>query len=79
MPQIIHRAAALSPALAQCLQRNVQPDLLAILEAVGDCFRRFVDLDRYTVDEVLLDAGMERVAGESHDAQRQVRYAYPLH
>ncbi len=56
MPELVAGGATVAAALAQRLQRNVQPDLVAVLEAVGNGLGDRVHADRDAIDGVDLDA-----------------------
>ena len=50
---------------AQCGDRNVDPDLVAELEAVGDGFHRAVNANRHAVDFQIYNALCQRLPGEA--------------
>src|SRR3990167_7425081 len=52
--ELVHREATLAPRLAQCLQRDVETDLVAVLEQVGQGLRHSIDLDPRSLNPVLL-------------------------
>jgi len=59
--QLIHREAARAPRLAQRFQRDVEPDLVAILETIGHGLRHVVDADRLPFNTMRLDTLGQRV------------------
>lgn len=75
-PKLIHRTAARAPAFAQRFERDIEPDLVAVLEAVGHGFGRTIYPYPNAFDLMFFDAGGQRLAGEPHDAQRRVIHAW---
>ena len=55
---------------AQSLDGNVQANLVAVLEAVGDRFFRRIDLHANIVNRDHIDAGAKRRVGISEDPER---------
>ena len=69
MLKLVHGELALAPAVAQRLERDVQPDLVAELEAVGHGLGRVVDADRNSVNGVFfypLSQGGSRVVDNAY-------------
>ncbi len=54
--ELIDRELAIAPAIAQRFQSNVEPELVAELEAVHDRSRCTEDRDIHTVDALALNA-----------------------
>jgi hypothetical protein len=77
MPEIIHGAAACSPAFFERLNGDVQTYLVPVSEAIDDGLGGEVHLHRHALDPVFLDAGSERGLGEVRDAQGTIRQARP--
>jgi len=60
----------LAQDIAQRLDRNVNSDLVSVLETVRHSFGRVVHPKRNTFDELCLDSFDQSLAGESYDAER---------
>ena len=65
-PEIIKLAFADYDDIRECFDRNVETDLIARLEAVGDGLRRTIQSHGHSVDLVGLHARRESCIGESH-------------
>lgn len=70
MVDLTHGGSLLLKTGAQRRQGNVEADLVAVLEAIRDGFRRMVDLDGHALDQVGLAAGGKRCAGKAMDPER---------
>ena len=56
----------------ESFQGDIEPDLVAVLEAVGDCFFRAVDAERDTTHLVDLYSFRKRIAREPEEADRRI-------
>src|SRR3990170_3239152 len=57
----------------ESFQGDLEPDLVAVLEAVGDCFFRAVDAERDTTHLVDLYSFRKSIAREPEEADRRIR------
>ena len=65
-PEIIKFALAATTTFAQCLDCNIETDLVAVLEAIGDSLRRTIQSHGHAVDLVGVNTRIESCFGESH-------------
>ncbi len=72
MAELVVGALELAAAITQRLKSHVQPDFVAVFEAVGHRLGRAVDLHRDPLDDVFFDAGGQRRAGKADDAEWRV-------
>src|SRR5690606_34259932 len=74
----IARPATMFPGeVSERLHRNVDSDLVAVLEAVGHRLGRRVDTQRYAFDAALLDAFGQRLAREPRNSQARIVEPWP--
>jgi hypothetical protein len=73
--EVVSGRAAVPQALTERLDRDIQADLVPVSEAVCHRLGKVVDAHRDAFDRVLLDPGMERLAGGVEDPQRRVVHA----
>jgi len=71
-PQVVCGRLARPPSVFQRLQRHVQADLVAVLEAVHDRLGRTVHPQLHAVAQVLLDARHVDVAGHLNHLDRRI-------
>ena len=71
-PDLVTGHASGSPRRAQRLERNVQADLVAVLEAVGHRLGHTRYLHRNAINRVLFHPFGQRITTEAHDTQRRV-------
>ena len=57
VPKLIGRRALLSPAITESFDCNIQANLVAILETVGDRLGGIVNFDLHALDGMRFDAG----------------------
>lgn len=71
-PERVNRTEARTSSVLECLDSDVDSNLVSVLEAISNRFRDPVDVALHTVDEMLLDAGRTSFTGESQDAKWKV-------
>ncbi len=64
-PSVVHRDLAALHAIAQCFERDIEADLVAVLEAIGDGFGGIEHRHADAVDQYLLNAFGERGAEDA--------------
>ena len=69
-PKVVHRKLAFGPAIPKRLQRNVEPDLVAKLEAVSDCLGRTEDRNLDGIDRELDHPVGKGLVRHANDAER---------
>ncbi|MDO8737480.1 MAG: hypothetical protein Q7J17_00710 [Candidatus Deferrimicrobium sp.] len=73
MKEFVHVERFSSTICLESFQGDIEPDLVAVLEAVGDCFFRAVDAERDTTHLVDLHSFGKRIAREPEEADRRIR------
>ncbi len=77
VPQVIHGATSRPPAFPECLDGNIQADLVPVFETIRDGFGRGIYVHGYPFYLIFLYAGTECSLGEAHDTQWRVLHARP--
>jgi hypothetical protein len=77
VPEFIVGASPLPAAIAQSLQRNIQPDLVAVLEAVRNRLGRVVDANEYAFYGMLFHASLKDAHREANEPKRWVVDLWP--
>jgi hypothetical protein len=67
VPEFIVGASPLPAAIAKRLQRYIQPDLVAVLEAVHHCLGRVVDANAYASYRMLFHASLKGALREANE------------
>jgi hypothetical protein len=65
-PEFIGGGSPQTQAVLERLDRDVKPDFVSVLEAVGHGFGRDGDWHRYAFDLVVLDPGRQRFTAGAH-------------
>ena len=73
MPDLVGGCLTFLERVTKGFERDIEPDLGAISEAVGDRFGRHSDWYGNAIDLVAFDAGGERLATRTENSQRHGR------
>jgi len=70
--QLVNGEATQAPALTQCFEYHIEPDLVPVLEAIGNRLGGVVDAHLLAFDQVRLHALRHGLTAVAHDPQGRV-------
>jgi hypothetical protein len=72
-PERVSGTAARTPSVFECLDSDVDSNLVSLFKAIRDRLRDSGDADVHPINDMLLDAGTTSFTGESYDPKGKIK------